>query len=88
MVGVCRAHRPVLHDGCALGRLRPMRSALEGPVAKFVHHHSSADRTSVDLALLGMHAAVYSRVRFVRLGRPPAADAGGDGVPAAFLKEP
>jgi hypothetical protein len=66
MVGVCGAHEPVLHHGCTFGRWGPRHGALERPGAESVHDHGSANGTPVNLALLGMHAPVYSRVRFVR----------------------
>ena len=66
MVRVCRAHEPVLHDGCTFGRRWPRHRALERPGTKPVHDHGPTDRTPVNLAMLGMHAAVYERVRFVR----------------------
>jgi hypothetical protein len=69
MVGVCRAHEPVLHDGCTFGRRWPRHGALERPWAKPVNDYGSTDGTAVNLALLGMHAAVYARACFVRFSR-------------------
>ena len=69
VVGVCRAHEPVLHDGCTFGRRWPRHGALERPWAKPVNDYGSTDGTAVNLALLGMHAAVYARACFVRFSR-------------------